>query len=321
VIELRHSRIAEAFATAAPVLQEIGAALGGDREVVIVPGNHDHHLAAAWLQRRTFSADPEPLGLESAVDWCAPEPLAAVAGWLAPANVRAAYPGVWLREHVYATHGHYLDRHTTVPMLERIGGGVMARVVRQAPTGPTAPQDYESTLAPVYAWIHAVAQGGAHDIGDSSHDPSMRGWRTLTGSHGRRSLRGRGLAAAFPVLVAGMNRAGLGPLRPELSGAELRRAGLRAFAEVLERLDVDAPQVIFGHTHRAGPLPTDDPAEWRTPAGTQIINSGSWVDQPDFLGPDPGSSPYRAGFAVCVEDSGPPALINLLDGVTEPVPA
>ena len=27
--------------------------------------------------------------------------------------VRAAYPGVWLRDDVYATHGHYGDRHTT----------------------------------------------------------------------------------------------------------------------------------------------------------------------------------------------------------------
>jgi peptidoglycan/xylan/chitin deacetylase (PgdA/CDA1 family) len=26
---------------------------------------------------------------------------------------------------------------------------------------------------------------------------------------------------------------------------------------------VDAPHVIFGHTHRAGPLPADAPGEWR----------------------------------------------------------
>jgi hypothetical protein len=321
VIELRHSRIDEAFAAAEPVLRELGAALGAGREVVVVPGNHDHHLAAAWLERRTLDGEAGPLDLDSPVDWRPSEPLAAVASWLQPATVSAAYPGIWLRDDVYATHGHYLDRHTTVPMLERIGAGLMARVVRQDPAGPSAPADYEGTLAPVYAWIHAVAQAGAHDIGDSSHDPSMRGWRTLTGSNGRRGLRERGLIAAFPVLVAAMNRGRIGPLKAELSGHELRRAGLRAFAEVLDRLNVDAPHVIFGHTHRAGPLEQDDPSEWRTPSGNRILNSGSWVDQPDFLGDDPSSSPYRAGFGVLVDDEGAPELINLLDRVTQPVPA
>jgi hypothetical protein len=79
--------------------------------------------------------------------------------------------------------------------------------------------------------------------------------------------------------------------------------------------------VIFGHTHRAGPLEQDDPREWRTPSGNRILNSGSWVDQPDFLGDDPSSSPYRAGFGVLVDDEGAPELINLLDRVTQPVPA
>ena len=60
-----------------------------------------------------------------------------------------------------------------------------------------------------------------------------------------------------------LNRAGLGPLRADISGPELRRGALRAFGEVLTRLRVDAPHVIFGHTHRAGPLPADDRYEWR----------------------------------------------------------
>jgi hypothetical protein len=42
------------------------------------------------------------------------------------------------------------------------------------------------------------------------------------------------LVAAFAVLVAGRNRARLGPLHAELSGAELRRAGVRAFTEVTD---------------------------------------------------------------------------------------
>ena len=283
------------------------------QEVVIVPGNHDHHLLTAWFEQRALADDSrEPLRLESPVTWRAQDPLALIADALAPANVTAAYPGIRLREDVYATHGHYLDRHTTVPLLERIGAGAMARILREPPAGPQTVEDYESTLQPIYAWIHALAQSGARDIGDSALDPSMRGWRTLTAQSGRRTLRGRGLALAFPAFVAAMNRARIGPLRPDLSGHELRRAGLKAFAEVVRRLGIDAPHVVFGHTHRAGPLPGDDPREWRTPTGSRLLNSGSWVHQPDFLGADPARSPYRAGFGVEIADDGPPELVNLL---------
>jgi len=79
------------------------------------------------------------------------------------------------------------------------------------------------------------------------------------------------LIAGFPAAIAGLNRTSLGPLRADISGAELRRAALRAFAEVLSRLEIDAPQVIFGHTHRAGPLPPDPPAEWTAATGSQHI--------------------------------------------------
>jgi hypothetical protein len=126
------------------------------------------------------------------------------------------------------------------------------------------------------------------------------------------SLRRRALIATFPVAVAALNTARLGPLRANLSGPELRRAGLRAFGEVIERLGVQARYVIFGHTHRAGPLSGDEPSEWHAPTGAAIVNSGCWVHEPSFLGPSPASSPYRAGFCVVIDDTGPPQLHNLL---------
>ncbi|HJS94321.1 MAG TPA: hypothetical protein VJ741_08660, partial [Solirubrobacteraceae bacterium] len=117
------------------------------------------------------------------------------------------------------------------------------------------------------------------------------------------------VTAAFPAVVAALNRGGLGPLRADVSGPELRRAGLRAFGEVLARLGVppDA-HVIFGHTHRAGPLSTDDRDEWG-----RVVNTGSWVHDPAWIGDSPGDSPYRPGFGTIVGDSGPPELVNLLD--------
>jgi hypothetical protein len=129
----------------------------------------------------------------------------------------------------------------------------------------------------------------------------------------RASVQRASLRLAFPVLVATLNRAGIGPLRTDVSGQELRRAGLRAFAEVVERLGIDASHVIFGHTHRAGPLPRDHAAEWTAPPAASLINSGSWVHDPSFVGADRGDSPYRPGFCVAVDDDEPPELRNLLD--------
>jgi hypothetical protein len=123
------------------------------------------------------------------------------------------------------------------------------------------------------------------------------------------------------VLIAALNRAHIGPLRTDISGPELRRAALRAMGEVVDRLGIDARHVIFGHTHRAGPLAVDEQSEWRAPSGAALVNTGCWVHEPSFLGPRPGESPYRAGFAVRVGDSGPPELVNLLDSTRAPVPA
>jgi hypothetical protein len=317
-IELRQGPVREALGAAIPVLGEIGAALGPDREVILVPGNHDHYLAEAWLARRAQASDPPPLGLDSAIDWQPTEALATVASSLSPARFRAAYPGVWLRDDVYAMHGHYGDRHTTVPMFERLGAGTMARIMRDSGSGHGAAEDYEATLSPIYAWIHAVAQSRHGSLGRGTHGASSRAWRALSDHDRNRSLRQRGLIAAFPAIVAGLNRAGLGPLRADVSAPELRRAGLLALGAVLARLDVAPAHVIFGHTHRAGPLPGDHGAEWRTQAGTALLNTGCWVYEAPHLGRTPSTSPYRPGFCAVVEDSSPlapPVLSNLLDGV------
>jgi predicted phosphodiesterase len=316
VVELRHGPVRDALSTAREALEALGAAVGADGEIVIVPGNHDHHLLDAWLERRSRSRPPERLRLCAQVAWQRGEPLASIARFLEPARVRACYPGVWLRDDVYATHGHYCDRHTTVPMLERLGAGVMARLVRDH--GPSSAEDYERVLAPIYSWINAVAQWGGPELGESSHGASAQAWRALAGSGSgrrRRPVRRRAVIAAFPAAVRLMNRLGLGPLQSDVSAVELRRAGLRAFGEVCARLSVDASWVVFGHTHRAGPLPDDDRSEWLTPAGGALINSGCWVHEPGFLGRDPRNSPYRAGFCVWVPDEvgRPPELLNLLD--------
>jgi hypothetical protein len=93
----------------------------------------------------------------------------------------------------------------------------------------------------------------------------------------------------------------------------LSRAGLRATAQVVNGLGVSAPYVIFGHTHRAGPLPGDDETDWAT-AGGRMINAGCWVYDRQFVGERPNASPYWPGTCVVLGDSdaAPPELRRLL---------
>jgi predicted phosphodiesterase len=316
VLELRQARLHDVLEQAIPVLAGLGAALGPEKEVVIVPGNHDHHLLSGWLERRSASA-AEPLGLSAEVDWEPGEPLSIIAEAVAPTRMRVSYPGTWLRKDVYATHGHYLDRHTTVPMFERLGAGVMARIVGERDGGPRRTEDYEAILAPIYAWIHALAQSGGPQLGRSSHGASRQAWRALASSGRNRGLRTRALNAGFPVAVALLSRTPLGPLHADISAPELRRAALLAFGAVLARTRVDADHVIFGHTHRAGPLPDDDRGEWSAPTGARLLNAGCWIHEPAFLGARPAGSPYRPGFGALLAATGEPELQNLLT----PIPA
>ncbi len=307
-LELRRGSLRQALAAAVPVLAELGSALGSRGEVVIVPGNHDHRVLGPSRERRAATDGLPSLGLQTGMEWSAGEPLDVMARALSPARVSASYPGIWLREDVYAIHGHYLDFHITVPIMERVGAGLMRRLLRTP--DPTTAEDYEAVLSPMYAWIDAVAEAGA----GTGLGLQGRVWNGLQRGPRRRNLRQHATAAVIPAAVLAMNRLGLGPLRADLSGPELRRAGLGAFAEVLRGLAVPAEHVIFGHTHRAGPLPGDEPAEWRAGTGVSMLNCGSWVYASFFLGRSPKDSPYRPGFGCLVDEEGPPELVNLLDG-------
>ena len=56
----------------------------------------------------------------------------------------------------------------------------------------------------------------------------------------------------------------------------------------------------------------DDLAEWTAPTGARIVNTGSWVYQPHFLGPTPNGSPVLAGDRGDRGHEGPPRLVRLL---------
>jgi predicted phosphodiesterase len=332
VLELRHGPPREALAVAQPFFEDLGKAVGGG-ELILVAGNHDHATIEPWLARRAEQPAPEPLAVEQLLTAEETSPmLVRFAEWAAPARVRAAYPGLWVRPDVYATHGHYLDCHLTIPTIERLSVGAMGRLLRRSAQTFTKVEDYEAVTAPMYAWRHAVARDAR--TGDTLNGiATVHAWRALGGTdrgedHGggiarqrarlRRSLRTRAFVGAFPVAVSALNRLGLGPLRANVSSGELRGAGLRAMSEVAARLALEDAYVVFGHTHRAGPLPGDHEHEWnggQARAGgshARLVNTGCWTYDSIFLTSKPGESPYWPGTCVLVEDSGPPVLKRLL---------
>lgn len=316
-LELRQGTMRAALEAAVPVLAALGAALGRDAELILVTGNHDHHLVAPWLERRGLDAGAGPLALEqflSEADVATDPALSVLAEAAAPARLRVAYPGLWLREDVYSMHGHYLDRLTTLPTMERLALGAMGQVVGGVPEGRGAAtvEHFEDALRPIYAWMHAVAQSSVGSWSAGSQKTSANTWKLLMGNGGRRSLRGALLASGFPMAIAALNRARIGPLRADISAHQLRRSGLTAFGEVVWRLGVEADHVIFGHTHRAGPLPTDDPFEWRVHGSAiRLHNPGSWVVEPILATGDP-EGPYHAGRAIVLQDDAAPRLERLV---------
>jgi hypothetical protein len=316
VLELRHGPRHAALAVARPFFEELGQAFP-DREVVVLAGNHDHALVEPWLERRGELPGMGPLQLEQRIEPAAASTmLAQMAEWAAPARLTAAYPGLWVRPDVYAIHGHYLDCHITVPTLERLGIGTMGRIMRRPADAFAGPDDYEAVTTPVFAWIDAIARQAP--TGDALNGGlTVRAWQALGGNGGgaralTRTLRKRLIAGAFPLGVAALNRTGFGPFNADLSPSELRRAGLHAMGEVARRVGLGNAYVVFGHTHRGGPLPRDHASEWRGPGGAHLFNTGSWTYDAYFLGSAPSDSPYWPGGCVVVDDDGPPVARRLL---------
>ena len=188
---------------------------------------------------------------------------------VAPARLRLAYPGAWLRDDVYAIHGHYLDLHSTTPTFERLAAGAMARWVVHLPERDARPDDYEAALAPLYAFLHQLTQRSDHAAVSAGAGASARAWVALAGegreqpSRPRRGAR-RGLRRRRSPCSTS---SGSGPSTATSPAARCAAAACTGCARCCCGSASTAPYVLFGHTHRSGPWPQDDPVEWTTPAG------------------------------------------------------
>lgn len=106
IVELQEAHSSVSFPIAEPILRAIAERLGPEKQLVIVPGNHDHGLVRAWTQRQGTR-----LTRENVVPPDATPLLSHVVSWLDATQVEVHYPGMWLADRVWATHGHYLNHY------------------------------------------------------------------------------------------------------------------------------------------------------------------------------------------------------------------
>jgi predicted phosphodiesterase len=301
VLELREQPLADVLDVALPFFEEMGEALPGKR-ITVLAGNHDHRLVSEWLESLRLSGTR--LGLEQRTGPEASVPVALIAERMPGNEIELAYPGVWLRAGTYATHGHYIDAHMTIPRLEAIAISATARATGGMAPPPRTPDDYEAAITPLYAFAYALAQGTGRARRVLGMDLSRNVWKRI---NGRRDIGTRALSGvAIPSAVWALNRAGMGPFEAKLSGITLRESGLRGMSDLIDALAIDANEVVFGHTHRPGPLPPD--SEW----DARMFNTGSWLYEPNLLDTTAGRSPYWPGCVLFVEDDKPPELHRLL---------
>lgn len=308
VVEMLEGRPRAAFDDAEPVLRRLGAAMGREKEIVVVPGNHDHRLVRRWVRGRAELG--KALTPAARVATSSSPALLAVAQALKPARVRVHYPGFWLADGVYAHHGHYVDRELL--LASRATPAEVPEGTMRTPVGPRAfseieadqrPEDYERGLGATFAAVQ-VALGSSLPRGVSAAiDRAAALARTA------------GMVAA-PAVDAALPSPVLAPFSAGLLGQQFRRAGLPAMATAVARLGIEADVVVFGHLHRAGPLPGDPRADWRPlRGGPRLLNPGSWVHEPLLLAGAKAGHPYWPGAAVRIDSRGRARTITLLDDV------
>ncbi len=282
-IELVHRHPRRSMVMAEPVLRWLGRALGPEREVIIVPGNHDGPMVRRWA-----------LAQGDALEVCHPVPataspaLESVVSWLAPARVRVSYPGVWLGDGIWATHGHYLDHHLL-------------------------PDAVFGLLRPPFLDRGAITAIGYERL----HRHGVRSRESLLDRLVARPVGTLMQLALEPIRVLPrmLLNAGMAQVTASLLDLQMRRAAVPAMARVAQRMGIEADWVLFGHVHRRGPIGSE---RWPSPLGNgpRLLNTGAWLFEPLLVDRATTPHPYWPGGAVVLEEGRAPYGVGLLDDMT-----
>ena len=259
---------------------------------MLVGGNHDHGLVAGWIDgapadraaglprpraadRRRRTPARSPRGSPSA-----PRPRAS----------SVAYPGLWLRDDVYAIHGHYSDLHTTVPTFERLAAGAMARWVVHLPER----RGHRRRLRGRARAALRVDARARPALRERRRDRRRAARRRAPGSRSRARGAARTRcapprsAAATRAAVACVNALGLGPLDRDLSGpgAAPRRPARHARGAAAPRRRPRRGCCSATRTAPGRGRATTS-AEWTTPARHAAASTpAAGCYQPHFLSAD-----------------------------------
>lgn len=314
VLEFRHSPQRDALREGLPILTDLAGALRKGTEVVLVPGNHDWSLIEGWNAKRSFGPKaPLPLGLEQRISAHEASDAASAVEQAMGRSIELAYPGLWIDDGVFATHGHYLDVHALLPTVERLGAGALQRISGEKVPLSATPGDYERVLAPWYAFIGASVERLSAQNSTRRATTGARAYKNIMS----KGASGRVLELGLRAGVAALNATGIGPLSAEISGQAMIASAMHAMDEVDARLRIGADHLIFGHCHRPGPLPEDDASAWLTRVGTKLINTGNWTYEPRFQASAGSDGAYWPGTAVIVDEGHAPRVERLLDGLSE----
>jgi hypothetical protein len=82
-------------------------------------------------------------------------------------------------------------------------------------------------------------------------------------------------------------------------------------SEAVDNMEIGAPYVLFGHTHRPWPIEGRD-REWRTTSGSALHNTGSWYHEGSLISDAGPASPYWPGSVTWLGDEGAPNVRNVL---------
>ncbi len=336
ILDLRFQQLEDALVLATPFLTMLGDVLSQAEHprITYIPGNHDYHYAVRLIeseQERAIDAG-EAFSLGQIVappDFFLSRQLARVIGH--GVDVRFVYFYDMLESSegmIFLTHGHYLDLHL---------GAAPARLLSLlqasiAAAGQTvtelSPDLYEAILRPQYELLHWIGQSpGGGQIQSRIYErlrggapPRKTPLRQIRRAALRRaaSVGGRVSVALAETLANRIVKGGLSLTSPAREAqAEVT---IDAFNLSMEELEPYLPRgmryVIFGHTHRPGPLEDiDTPERWKVNMHGQetvVMNSGSWMyDSGKARRPD--YRPQRwPGTFILVPDQGPPRLVEAL---------
>ena len=355
VLELRFQRLELALQAAQPFFAALGETLRARRtrqgrtpRVVFVAGNHDYHFALQLIEREQEMAiergDAKPYKFPGKI----PPPrdtllLRQLRRMIGPGvDVEFAYSYVVLQTAggpALAMHGHYLDLHLASPAERLLALVEQALTAYRLETLRPGFDLYEAVLRPQNELLYWIGQSPAgaqvqSEIwrrlrGDNRHVP-----RGLLARLRRIAIR-RALRAAEALAGAAARQLTDRVLRGDATNISPARAtgveeGIRAFMDSLYALQEDlfaaerwtAPPayVIFGHTHRPGPLPgVDATALWRAPwAGheVQVLNTGSWMYDVERALTQEYYETHWPGTLVLIPDGGEPRVVSVLKDLT-----